>query len=422
MTCGNTRCRHGYLRGAPIVLACSLLALLLLPAPSSAAGQGEPERESDTWEVKWDKGFRVDSPDGDFKLRFGGFFQADFTFVGSADDAVEARFGPLEDGSEFRRARLFFSGTLYGNLEFKAEYDFAGGDPDFKDVYLEFLDTPVGNLRLGHFKEPFSIELLTSDKYTPFLERALPLILGPDRNMGLMLHDHVGDTLNWGVGVFRSSDDFGFSSGDDLINLTGRVAWRPLYQEAGRRLVQIGLSATDKDTAGLGDEFRIRERPEGHILPPMVDTGGFSTDGEQVLDFEVAAVFGRFWFGGEYLDAEVDTPDRGTLSFGGGYVQAGYFLTGEHRPFDTADGRFEGVKPKRNFERGGGIGAWEVAVRLSTLDLTDATILGGELDTMTLGLNWYPNPATRMMLDWVHSDLDPTGEADFFLVRGQVEF
>ena len=70
----------------------------------------------------------------------------------------------------------------------------------------------------------------------------------------------------------------------------------------------------------------------------------------------------------------------------------------------------------------GGSGAWEIAFRYSSADLTDAGIAGGEEDNITVGVNWYPNPATRLMINYVMADVDGVGDGDFILVRWQVDF
>ncbi len=64
----------------------------------------------------------------------------------------------------------------------------------------------------------------------------------------------------------------------------------------------------------------------------------------------------------------------------------------------------------RSLERGGS-GAWEVAARISSLDLDDDGTDGGELDDLTFGVNWYLNPNTRLMLDYILADLDPAAGA-----------
>lgn len=68
-----------------------------------------------------------------------------------------------------------------------------------------------------------------------------------------------------------------------------------------------------------------------------------------------------------------------------------------------------------------------MAIRYSSLDLNDGAIEGGEADSMTLGLNWYPISMLRFSANYVHV-LDVDGgtydgqEADVFQVRSQWAF
>ena len=49
---------------------------------------------------------------------------------------------------------MYFSGTIYDDIDFKVQYDFAGGDADFTDIYLGMKNVPyVGHVRVGQFKE-----------------------------------------------------------------------------------------------------------------------------------------------------------------------------------------------------------------------------------------------------------------------------
>lgn len=374
-----------------------------------------PAASAEEWEFKWSNGFKLESADGDFKLKFGGRIQADYTFA-DVDDSI----GEVEDGFEFRRARLFFEGTIYQRVSFKAQYDFAGGDAEVKDLWIA-IDQAWGQVRFGHYKEYFSIEELTSSKYIAFLERSLPVeAFSPGRNSGVGVHGAHGDELNWGFGAFYDADDFGVSTSEDRIDITGRVVFRPLYEEDGARLLHVGLSASQKDLETDG-RFRFRSRPEAHLSSRFVDTGNFAAESALLLDLELAGVFGPFWFQGEWIQADVQAPGSGDPTVDGYYVQAGYYLTGENRKYKTSDGAFDRQKPKSNFGKDGGKGAWEIAVRYSTLDLVDAGIAGGEIDDITLALNWYLNPATRLMINYVHADAD-IGEGDFLLVRWQVDF
>jgi phosphate-selective porin OprO/OprP len=101
---------------------------------------------------------------------------------------------------------------------------------------------------------------------------------------------------------------------------------------------------------------------------------------------------------------------QGDVDFWGVYVEASWFLTGEHKNYELGKGRFGRVKPKANFDPAdGGWGAWEIAARYSYLDLDDRNIEGGVLWDVTAGLNWYLYPNFRWMLNYVHGDVRQRG-------------
>lgn len=398
--------------GAHARRVCTAAAVACAVAPFAVPGAGA----DDAWTVQWNNGIQVTSADKAFSLKLGGRIQADTTFV-SEDPALTA--DVLGDGFEFRRARLFLEGTVYERIEFKAEYDFATSDPVFNDVWIGLNGVGPGLFQLGHFKEPFSLEVLTNANFLPFVERALPIeAFAPFRNSGIGYRGG-NDFVSYGAGAFYDADDFGLSTDEESTNLTGRVAVRPLYEEGGTRLLHVGVSASHQERGAGG--LRYRTRPEAHFSGRLVDTGVIPADGAMVLGGEAAGVFGPFWFTGEYVATDVDAPAAGDPSFDGAFVSAGWYLTGEHRKYRAGAGIFDRQKPATNFGAEGS-GAWEVAARWSTIDLTDGGVSGGEQDNYTLALNWYLNPVTRVMLDWVHADVDQVGEADFVVMRCQVDF
>lgn len=393
-------------------------ALLLATALAFAAPAARAEDEDAPWKLRWDDTFKLDSPDGRFKLQFGGRLQLDATFAGP-DTAVKTAFGAVEDGNEVRRARLYVSGTVYKQVQFKFEVDFASGAAVATDLYVGLKDTAIGGIRVGHFKEPFGLEELTSSKYLAFIERSLPAVFSPSRNVGVMVHD-AGERFTWAAGAFRESDEFAVSSGSGVLNLTGRLTGVPFYRDDAH-LVHLGLAVSQKD---LGDDrFRFRQRPEAHQTPRFVDTGAFAAENVRLWDLELALVWDAFWAAAEVTGAEADAVALGDPSFRSSYVQAGYFLTGQHRAYRRGHGDFAGLKLDKGETFGeGGKGAWEVAVRYSTLDLNDAAVAGGRIDDVTVALNWYLNSATRFMLNVVRSDVEDVGTADLVLARVQVEF
>ncbi len=370
----------------------------------------------------WKNGIRLDSGDGEFKIKLGGRIQHDWAVFDEEDD-IEDAFGEIGSGTRFRRAQLYAEGEIYENIKFKAQYDFAGSDADFKDVYLELKKLPwVGKFRIGHFKEPFSLEELTSSKYVTFMERSLPNVFSPSDNSGFMFHNSVlSKRATWAIGAFREVDNTGdgFDS-ESPYNLTLRLTGLPWYEEKGRQLLHLGLSYSHKFRNN--DDLRYRQRPETGFGPRFVDTGTFATDGVDLINPEVALIYGPFSLQGEYTHAIIDSSFLEDPDFDSFYVYGSYFLTGENRRYKTSSGAFDRVSPKRNFNGNGGLGAWEVGIRYSHLDLDDGNFSGGELGGLTVGINWYLNPSVRVMSNYVFADLDTIGDANVFQTRFMVDF
>jgi phosphate-selective porin OprO/OprP len=151
---------------------------------------------------------------------------------------------------------------------------------------------------------------------------------------------------------------------------------------------------------------------------------------------ESAFIYNKWCFAGEYMQTHTKLINT-TLddpTFNGWYVQGSYVITGENRRWKPAEAVFQNPRPFANAFDNGGIGAWEVALRYSTLDLTDGHVAsggveGGSLKMITAGLNWYLNPNTRWMLDLSRIDLDDVdpalgkgGDALVLQTRFQVAF
>ena len=98
-------------------------------------------------------------------------------------DAAQAALGEdAQDTTFFRTARIGFAGTGYEVFYFTAEFDLAarsGFGTALKDVFVGVRELPVlGAVQVGHFKEPFSIEELTSSRFITFMERSLANAFG----------------------------------------------------------------------------------------------------------------------------------------------------------------------------------------------------------------------------------------------------
>ncbi|MGL4511742.1 MAG: porin [Lacipirellulaceae bacterium] len=372
-----------------------------------------------------------------------GQVQADFYAV-DQDDANRAAFGDIQNGEAFRRARFGMFGE-HGPTEYRIEMDFAlAGRPSFLDVWTGIKDLPgLGRVRVGHFFEPFSLERMTPNRFNTFMERSLhDQAFVPARNTGVMANNTWLDgDATWSVGYFRGdSDAFGDDTGDDFQDaVTARATLLPYFDAAcgGRRYAHLGFGYSLR--AASEDRIRFRAQPEARLgattpnFPFFADTGNLVADGFQMLGFEGAIVEGPASLDAEYVSVPADLA-AGDATFDSFHLTASYFLTGEHRPYRKELGAFDRVQPLRPFVRYAGDservclgpGAWEVAARVSRLDLNEGPVAGGQMDNLTLGLNWYMTPYLRWTANWVHSTTDraPGGEsgADLFGMRVGYEF
>ena len=284
----------------------------LTEPPKESVPEKEPQKEprlpssssAQNLKVYWKEGLRLDSADKSQRLRIGGRIMNDWGFFSTSDQLNDA-VGPVVNGTEFRRARLYLSGRMYDRVNFKAQYDFAGGNAGFKDVYIGIDKLPgAGKVQVGHFKEPFSLEMQTSSKYITFMERSLANVFAPERNSGMMIANTGFDKrLTWALGAFRDSDSFGEASGPGNYAVTGRVTTSPWSADGGSKLLHLGLAYSHRNPTG--DTLRIRQRPETHLTTRFVDTGRLPAESLDLVGVEAAVVVGPASFQSEYIHNSV---------------------------------------------------------------------------------------------------------------------
>ena len=105
----------------------------------------------------------------------------------------------------------------------------------------------------------------------------------------------------------------------------------------------------------------------------------------------------------------------GSLDFQGAYVQLSHFLCGGERRFRRTFPRFVRVRPDEG-------GAWELAMRISRIDLDDRAVRGGEMTDYALGLNYYATANLRVMANLVYADLEDAGGSLLFGLRFGIDF
>ena len=209
---------------------------------------------------RWDNGLILESKNKDFIIRVGGRTQVDTGFFGASSSLVNTPIGKggvgnVEDSTELRRARLRVEGTMWEVVGWAAEYDFSnaanvsnipGNPPGFPssvqgtgfptpgnqgplaivpsitDLYVTVTKMPIGNFRVGNFKEPIGLEHLTSSRWLDFMERSpnQDSFYGPFNNgfmPGMMLFNwSENELMTWALWMGpNNSNIFAYHIGND---------------------------------------------------------------------------------------------------------------------------------------------------------------------------------------------------------------
>jgi phosphate-selective porin OprO/OprP len=385
-----------------------------------------------------------------FNVELGGQFLFDGGYIG-ANQALSVPFATLQGWNlVLRSAKVKLVGEFYQAIEAKIEYDFSsqedvGIHPKFQDVWIASVKPiPVlGYVTAGNMKEPFSLERLTGNADTTFMSRSLPATaFSPSYNLGVEFENTaVEDRMTWAAGGYWNTQGLNKVSGggnpQDQIStangysLAARVTGLPWYEEEGRRLLHLGISYNFRARNGAkeGAEEKFNTRPESYLTgDKLVNTGDIATTRTNVINGELAWVWGPFSLQGEYYQAFLNA--QGNPAFWGFYVYGTLGLTGEHREYSTSKGILGSIMPRKKFGPfKGGWGAWELAARYSYIDLNSNGISGGKEGDLTLGLNWYLNPNIRLMFNYVNASVNdranPTvdqGQASIYQARFQIAF
>lgn len=370
--------------------------------------------------------------------------------------------GNIRDGVDFRRVRLSANGAVLPNMNYFLQMDFAAfGRPTFTDVWMEFTKVPVlGNVRAGQWKQPFSLEVVSSFRYTTFAERSVLFnAFDPFRHIGIGFWNYSEDEMmTWAASFYRpGQDQFGGSLSDvGGYAGVGRISMLPWFEDDGTNYLHLGAAynyVNPKDNAARFrtiPEYFIGEQAAGPAgtsnfgvpgvlngTPFFVDTGAkTSTKGSvehyHLLGSELLWVNGPLSVQSEAMWLFGQRTNGQNMYFPGMYAQAGYFLTGEHRPYNRKQGAIDRIQVLRPFGhyRGDdcewGWGGWEIAARYSYIDLNSKDITGGRLKDMTLGLNWYVNNFSKIQFNYIRAFLNQKAHgdstADIFGLRAQVDF
>jgi phosphate-selective porin OprO/OprP len=351
------------------------------------------------------EGFAIKSPDGNYLLKIGADLQTDVrTFTGSGSSS-------LTDQIVLRRVRPTFSGTVYKYVDYYFRPDFGLGTTVIYEAYMQLNYVPHFQIRAGKFKPPVGLERLQSDDDTTFIERGLPTLLVPSRDIGFQLSgDILKRRITYQAGVFNGAPDNGLSdtspSGHRVY--AGRVFLTPFHAGGEHKLSGLGFGM-----AALGGSV------DGIALPAYktigqntffsFNSGVMSAGHKTSLAPQAYYYVGPLGVLSEYTVTEEAFQKgavRENVALRAWQTAGSWILTGEKKGYTSPTPRH----PFAPFNHGWG--AWEVGARfggfradqgLFNYGFADPAKSPHEVHEWIGGVNWYLNRLVRMSVDYGHT-------------------
>jgi phosphate-selective porin OprO/OprP len=404
-----------------------------------------------------------------FKVR--GRIQYDVGYVSNPDDNVLVG-GSTASGSGLnirnlgfnhraRRIRLGGEGTIPGGFGYKCEMDFANAATSFGDCVLSYTPTNSPfNVQIGNQETNNGLEQISSSRWSSFVERAAfdDAFINTRRlgiNLGYVSKDNVF-RLNAGLWAAHSIDS---SLDNEGWIGAARAVYAPLmggnqmhfglnYQHRKFQSNNNGTTAAGAGQPSTNQVARYRARPFSQLTDVrFVDTGNYAAKSDDIFGVEAAGIFKSLhvaaeaqWLKSNAYDAGdtlshitgTDLLDQfpgnattflvpdGNPSYWGGYIEAGYFLTGETRGYKN--GTWDRTKVLKPFSKGGS-GAFQINARVDYLDLETNKLQeafnnnfatgvfaasnnytrGGKQLGLQAGLTWIPEDYVRVLLNYSHA-------------------
>ena len=427
--------RHGLtFAGKLRVMRTRLIIVPLLAAMGTGAfaqtdARGEAVRERA--DIYFEEGkLNFATKNNKFRLKLDNRIYTDISFYhpttsvdglsSKANDDLEEDDGRFRfnNGANVRRARFALKATLYEKWFAEFDLDFAYNEIEMKDMYVGYRFNDHISVQAGHFKEPMSMERLTSSRYLSFNERPMPVeMFAGGRRLGAAV-TAWGNHWWFSGGVFGQQLDIiqkEKNRGSDGYGFTGRLGLSPVNNDTWT--VHLGGYATYRTPDGGGTEDRLvefRSFPESRtdrrrfVRAEIPNVYHYATYGvEAAFRWDKLLAYGEYMFTSlsRYRKEGERKIDLKNAEFNGWYAAASYMILGQQRRYMPDDAEFAPVYQRRKG------GCLELAARVSRTNLNDfhditSPVTGGAAYAYGVNLNWFPVPNIMFGLNYTFMDND----------------
>jgi len=413
---------------------------------AQAAPPPPPPQKEDLFRMYWDQGLRyqlyqpisVPNPLGGERIigeeiRLSGRAGLKLS-LDAADFHSTNREEQIPGGAEVRTFRLYANGQFGRGPDptlYSLEFGTVNGSFYMTNGWLRWQGVQyAGNVQAGYETVPQTLENIYAFNALTFMEASsMSLAFSPGKRLGVEADRTFSDERMYlSVGVYSVGSDPGLNGGSvaqTLLYPVVRFTGLPIYDDRGTddvKLLHLGISVGYQ--LAKGAQFEFRSRPESFIAPYLVNTGTLQADVSSLVGLESIYMNGRFTLTGELTGTRLMGGTVNDASFWGGYVSAGWFLTGEQRRYNRDSAQvIAPLVPNREFSwKDWTGGAWEVAARLSYVDLDSENVLGGKMAIAMLGLNWYWNRYLRWQLNTGYANvIDGPSPGNLYILQARLQ-
>jgi phosphate-selective porin OprO/OprP len=416
-----------------------------------------------------ESGFGLTSNNGDNTINLTGRVHFD-SRVNSTDlnSITDRDTASLGDNFELRRARIGLNGKIFKDINYEIVANAVGSSTNVVDTaWMNYGFNKDAQVRVGRFKQPFSLEELTSSNNIDFMERSYINQMIPGKQLGAMMHGEPQKGFTYGASIYQegfnpvtmqSNGAGGMGAARltanfaELNNMSDKVLHVGFAATGGQYQVvptTSGNTATDASNVTRATIMAFRSENRGlanayraQIGGDVIDGTGWNASANNAADvtkrmggLELAAASGPLKFQSEYALTNLDATAIGCTLANGAcsssstrtvdakaktmYAELMYNITGESWADAYKTGAFSGLKPKSNFVYGSGGGAWQIGLRYSSYDASDTSYSGtssrvqnsSKANTITLAANWILNPNARIMFNVARTRFDTAVQA-----------
>ncbi|MDB5973513.1 MAG: hypothetical protein JWR07_273 [Nevskia sp.] len=406
-------------------------------------------------------GIKIKSSDGNFDASLGGRIHFDALLNMPDNNSHKIGSGAADDANsdfEFRRVFISLAGHLYG-YEYHVDYDLAASN--FQDLWIAHSLLPGGTIYAGQHKPWRSMDEIASNNSTVFLERnivsATGVYGGVDYTNGLYYSWNkstftANDNLWAGISVYSLHKQTGGAENRTQgLGYNGRLAYAPFVSPTAWAHVGVNFSNDNSDVnstvtstaapyAGFGPSYTYGGRSGAKLTLASYGSGNAKALGnphQDAIGGELAGAWGPVYGQAEYTMLGIHQEGLAETNINAYSITGAYAITGETRTYDKKNATYNALRPSHAY------GAFEVAARFDHAQnnftngnvgcsaavpsgVTLSNVTKCDVSMVTAGINYYPNPAVRFVLDYTHghANLGNAGKdsPDSFGLRAQLVF